>query len=172
MIGCGGATNCSLEQAHFAVRFVVGNVPATQMRSTAAPIPSTAPTSPSMVMTTVPTAEVAPVTAPATLLASRLPSTTGASAIVVATDADKWRTLTLAINDRLVVQLASTKWLFDAVGSGGPLESLGEPEKIDMREAMDCVAGQGCGTTTVRFVAVAAWYQLPSPRTGDRAAKP
>ncbi|SRR5258705_1575554 len=87
---------------------------------------------------------------------TEVPSPTAASKTVVATDTDNGRTLTLAINDQLVVELASTYWQYAALDSGTPLNTLGPPSVAATPPGKGCVPGAGCGTVTARFIAVAA----------------
>jgi hypothetical protein len=88
--------------------------------------------------------------------ATEMASPSAASKTMVATDTDNGRTLTLAINDQLVVQLASTYWRYAALDTGTPLSSVGPPSVAATPPGKGCVPGAGCGTVTARFVAVAA----------------
>jgi hypothetical protein len=80
---------------------------------------------------------------------------TGAHA-VTATDADNGHTITIADGGVLTVRLASTYWRFGTDTSGAALRADGPPTTAAMpTTATKCVPGQGCGTVTAVFQAVA-----------------
>jgi hypothetical protein len=80
---------------------------------------------------------------------------TGAHA-VTATDTDNGHTITIAAGGTLTVRLGSTYWRFGTNTSSAALRSAGPPTVAAMpMTATNCVPGQGCGTVTAIFQAVA-----------------
>jgi hypothetical protein len=82
-------------------------------------------------------------------------TTTGPPA-VTATDADNGHTVTMAHGGTLTVRLNSTYWRFGTNTSGAALRPAGQPTTSAVPlNASHCVPGQGCGTVTAVFQAVA-----------------
>lgn len=73
---------------------------------------------------------------------------------VTLSDADSARTVTVHIGDRLSVVLHSTYWTFAATSNPSVLLAEGQPAVSP--NPSGCVPGQGCGTVTAGFVAIAA----------------
>jgi hypothetical protein len=71
----------------------------------------------------------------------------------VLTDADNGRSVTVPVGTRVTLVLASTYWTVDPTAGGSVLRSDGPPV-TDPRFA-HCVPGQGCGTVTATYTAVA-----------------
>lgn len=123
-----------------------------------------------LVIVAAATAVIAAAVIAATVLAGTAPlgRTTGAGtpsasaapgdgqATVTATDADNGHRVNLAVGDRLVVVLASTYWHFTALDTTGILADQGPGVVAASAPGHGCVPGAGCGTVTIRYVAVAA----------------
>lgn len=69
------------------------------------------------------------------------------------TDHDKGTTVTLHVGDRLKVVLASTYWTIHPSSNAAVLRSDGRP--IVTGQLNGCVPGEGCGTATRLFTAIA-----------------
>ena len=81
-------------------------------------------------------------------------ATTGQA--VTATDADNGGTITMSHGGTLTVRLNSTYWRFGTKTSGAALRPAGQPSTSAVPlNASHCVPGQGCGTVTAVFDAVA-----------------
>jgi hypothetical protein len=81
---------------------------------------------------------------------------TTAGPSVAATEADNGHTVTIARGGTLTVRLNSTYWLFGTNTSGAALRETGRPTTSAVPlTASHCVPGQGCGTVTAVFQAVA-----------------
>jgi hypothetical protein len=78
---------------------------------------------------------------------------TGGQALTV-TDADNGHTITIPHGGTLTVRLNSTYWRFGTNTSGAALRPAGQPITAPLT-ASHCVPGQGCGTVTAVFAAVA-----------------
>ena len=75
---------------------------------------------------------------------------------VTATDADNGGTITMSHGGTLTVRLNSTYWRFGTSTSGAALRPVGAPTTSAVPlNASHCVPGQGCGTVTAVFDAVA-----------------
>jgi predicted secreted protein len=75
---------------------------------------------------------------------------------VTATNTDNGHTITIANGGTLTVRLDSTYWRFGTNTSSAALRSAGQPTVTAMpMTATNCVPGQGCGTVTAIFQAVA-----------------
>ena len=68
--------------------------------------------------------------------------------------ADNGRTLTVAVGDRVQVVLASTYWSFVPLPDGSVLRLDGSPRTFP--QFSHCVPGEGCGTVSATFTALAA----------------
>jgi hypothetical protein len=79
-----------------------------------------------------------------------------AAQAVTATDADNGHTITITHGGVLTVRLNSTYWHFGTNTSGAALRPAGTPTTSAVPlNASHCVPGQGCGTVTAVFQAVA-----------------
>jgi hypothetical protein len=74
-------------------------------------------------------------------------------ATVTAHERDGGHTLRMHVHDRLVVVLSSTYWTVEGSSNPRVLHRTG-PSKVEPRRA-GCVPGQGCGTVTTDFEAMA-----------------
>ncbi|HEY3606133.1 MAG TPA: hypothetical protein VGL06_01470 [Pseudonocardiaceae bacterium] len=82
--------------------------------------------------------------------------TSTAAQAVTATDADNGHTITITHGGVLTVRLNSTYWHFGTNTSGAALRPAGTPTTSAVPlNASHCVPGQGCGTVTAVFQAVA-----------------
>jgi hypothetical protein len=83
------------------------------------------------------------------------PATTGsgtsAGHTVSVGDADKGRTMTVAVGDQVVLTLGSTYWRFADPTPAGLLVSVGPPVVNASPPGAHCVPGGGCGTVAVTF---------------------
>src|SRR5665213_1223622 len=77
----------------------------------------------------------------------------GSAKDVILTDKDKGTTASVHVGDRVTVVLGSTYWTF-GTGTGSVLRSDGPTDVAP--QTSGCVPGQGCGTATASFTAVAA----------------
>ena len=77
----------------------------------------------------------------------------GSAKHVILTDKDKGTTASVHVGDRVTVVLGSTYWTF-GTGTGSVLRSDGPTDVAP--QTSGCVPGQGCGTATASFTAVAA----------------
>jgi hypothetical protein len=80
----------------------------------------------------------------------------GGGTTVTARDTDNGHTVNLAVGDQLVVVLASTYWHFATLDDPRVLADRGPAVVAASPLGHGCVPGGGCGTVTVRYVAVAA----------------
>jgi hypothetical protein len=84
------------------------------------------------------------------------PVTSTTAQAVTATDADNGHTITITHGGMLTVRLNSTYWHFGTNTSGAALRPAGTPTTSAVPlTASHCVPGQGCGTVTAVFQAVA-----------------
>jgi hypothetical protein len=74
--------------------------------------------------------------------------------VLLLTDADNGRTVTVATGTRVSVQLASTYWTFDPPGNQTVLVALGTQSNAPC--AQKTVPGSGCGTATITYAAEAS----------------
>jgi hypothetical protein len=72
---------------------------------------------------------------------------------VTAGEADRGHTVSVSVGDEVVVVLHSTYWQV-APMAGGVLQASG-PAAVAPASPKSCVPGQGCGTVTQTFVALA-----------------
>lgn len=72
---------------------------------------------------------------------------------LVLTGADNGRSVTVAVGARVTLVLASTYWTVDPTSGDTVLRSDGQP--VTSPRPAHCVPGQGCGTVTARYTAVA-----------------
>ena len=75
------------------------------------------------------------------------------AATVTATDKDNGTTVAAKVGSRVDVVLASTYWTFAPVSDASVLRPVGTP--VVNAQLKGCVPGQGCGTVTASFAAVA-----------------
>lgn len=73
---------------------------------------------------------------------------------LVLTDADNGRTVTIAPGGRVVVQLGSTYWTFDAPSNPSVLAAQGAQQTASC--PVKGLPGSGCGTATVTYAAAAS----------------
>jgi hypothetical protein len=79
-------------------------------------------------------------------------STPSSSSIHAVGDADKGRTLTVAVGDQVVLTLASTYWRISDPTPAGLLVATGPPVvNASPPGGGKCVPGGGCGTVAVTF---------------------
>src|SRR5437879_3621885 len=76
-----------------------------------------------------------------------------APATITAHEQDSGHTLRMRVHDHLVVVLGSTYWTVQGSSNPRVLRQIG-PSKVEPRRA-GCVPGQGCGTVTTGFEALA-----------------
>ena len=91
-----------------------------------------------------------------TLTSRPVSSTTVAKhsgANVTATDKDNGTTIAAKVGNRVDVVLGSTYWMFAPASDASVLSLLGTP--VVDAQPNGCVPGQGCGTTTASYDAVA-----------------
>ena len=102
--------------------------------------------------TMLPTTSSSPLSYPG---GSTLPPTTAPSNVseVTATDGDKGKTVHLRPGQHLKVTLASTYWQFQPVSNRAVLKQEGKP--VVVPQPTGCVPGQGCGTVTANYLAMA-----------------
>ena len=81
------------------------------------------------------------------------PSQSPHTAVLTASDAQNGRTVTLHVGDSLDITLHSTYWRF--AGSSNAAVVAPEASPTVSPSASGCVAGQGCGTVTASFDALA-----------------
>jgi hypothetical protein len=83
-------------------------------------------------------------------------TSTAPAQAVTATDADNGHTITITHGGMLTVRLNSTYWHFGTNTSGAALRPAGTPTTSAVPlSSSHCVPGQGCGTVTAVFQAVA-----------------
>ena len=76
------------------------------------------------------------------------------SSSVTVSEADNGRTISVRRADRVTAVLHSTYWTFGKPSDEGVL--LAEGDAVTRPQVQGCVPGQGCGTVTVRYLAVGA----------------
>jgi hypothetical protein len=83
----------------------------------------------------------------------RTPPTAGPRTLV-ARDQDNGHAVSLRVGDHLLLVLASTYWQLDGSSAPNVLRETGQPAVSP--QVTGCVGGQGCGTVSATFDAVAA----------------
>ena len=93
------------------------------------------------------------------MLGSSVPNVAGASASspVTINEYNNGHTVTLSVGQHATVVLHSTYWSIATLGSTRPLNQLGAAVYAPRLPSAKggCVAGQGCGTVSVHYVASA-----------------
>jgi hypothetical protein len=74
--------------------------------------------------------------------------------VLVITDADNGKTVTVTVGNRVSVQLASTYWTFDAPSNPAVLAAQGPQETAPC--AAKTLPGSGCGVATVTYAAASS----------------
>lgn len=105
----------------------------------------------------------APAVLPSPGVPLRTPPTVGPRTLV-ARDQDNGRAVSLRVGDHLLLVLGSTYWQFDGSSAPNVLRETGQPAVSP--QVAGCVGGQGCGTVSATFDAVAAGTaQVTAKRT-------
>jgi len=79
----------------------------------------------------------------------------GGGRSVAAAEADNGHTISVAVGDVVVLALHSTYWQVVPLAPGAALRATG-PASVAASRSTGCPPGQGCGTVTASFQAVAS----------------